>query len=165
MATRYPNSRFRGYDLCADAIEKARSAAAKAGIANLNFATRDLTGFDEVSRYDFVTSFDAVHDQKDPQGLLTGVHRALRTGGIHLMQDIGGSAYLENNRDFPLATFLYSVSCSHCMPVSLGQEGKGLGTMWGWETANAMLETAGFNEVTKNILPHDPTNVWFVSHR
>jgi hypothetical protein len=49
MAARYPNSRFTGYDLCADAIESAQKAAAAAGLENLYFERRDLTGFDEVA--------------------------------------------------------------------------------------------------------------------
>jgi len=81
------------------------------------------------------------------------------------MQDVGGSAHLENNLDFPLAAFLYSVSLTHCMPVSLGQGGAGLGTMWGWETAEAVLEDAGFASVSRTVLPHDPMNVWFVSRK
>ena len=37
--------------------------------------------------------------------------------------------------------------------------------MWGWETAQAMLRAAGFGEVTRHALPHDPMNVWFVSRK
>lgn len=79
------------------------------------------------------------------------------------MQDIGGSARLENNLDFPMASLLYAVSCLHCTPVSLGQGGLGLGTMWGWETAEEILRAAGFASVARHVLPHDPLNVWFVS--
>ncbi len=165
MAERFPHSRFTGYDLCADAISDATHAAQDAGLTNIRFATRDLGQFDETMRYDFITSFDAVHDQKDPQDLLQRLHQALRPGGVYLMQDIGGSAYLENNLDFPLAPLLYSISCSHCTPVSLGQGGQGLGTMWGWETAERMLAIAGFSDIQRHILPHDPMNVWFLSHR
>lgn len=165
MAERYPNSRFTGYDLCADAIGSARQAAAAAGLSNLRFEVRDLTGFDEKERYDLITSFDAVHDQKDPQGLLHGLHGALRRRGVYLMQDIGGSAKLENNLDFPMASFLYAASCMHCMPVSLGQGGAGLGTMWGWETAEAMLQAAGFGKPERRTFEHDPLNVWFVSRK
>jgi SAM-dependent methyltransferase len=165
MARRFPASRFTGYDLCGDAIEHARRAAADAGLANVRLAVRDLTGFDERSRYDFITSFDAVHDQKDPGDFIARLHAALRSGGTYLMQDVGGSARLENNLDFPMAAFLYAVSCSHCMPISLGQGGAGLGTMWGWETAEAMLREAGFAPVVRNVLPHDPMNVWFVARR
>lgn len=165
MAARYPNSRFTGYDLSAEAIQSAQKAAAAAGLENLHFEQRDLTGFDEQARYDLVTTFDAVHDQKDPQGLLKGLHGALKPGGVYLMQDIGGSARLENNLDFPMAAFLYTASCMHCMAVSLGQGGAGLGTMWGWETAEAMLQDVGFAKPERTTFDHDPLNVWFVSRK
>jgi 2-polyprenyl-3-methyl-5-hydroxy-6-metoxy-1,4-benzoquinol methylase len=165
MAERYPRSRFIGYDLCADAIADATRAAQTAGLTNVEFAVRDLGQFDERARYDLITSFDAVHDQKDPQDLLRRLQRALRPGGIYLMQDIGGSAHLEQNLDFPMASLLYAVSCVHCTPVSLGQGGHGLGTMWGWETAQQMLTEAGFAESKRHVLPHDPMNVWFVSRK
>lgn len=163
LARRFPASRFTGYDLCAEAIEFARAATRHQGLENLQFACRDLTNFDEVATYDLITAFDAIHDQKDPQDLLCRLRRALRPGGVFLMQDIGGSARLENNHDFAMAPLLYAVSCAHCTPVSLGQGGAGLGTMWGWETALEMLQAAGFSRVQRHVLPHDPMNVWFIS--
>ncbi|WP_274425413.1 class I SAM-dependent methyltransferase [Chelativorans sp. YIM 93263] len=163
MARHFPASRFTGYDLCGDAIEYANETARKAALTNIRFKQRDLTGYDEKNRFDFITSFDAVHDQKDPQALIRGLKGALKPGGVYLMQDIGGSARLENNFDFPMASLLYAVSCAHCTPVSLGQGGLGLGTMWGWEMAKSMLEEAGFPSVEKHVLPHDPMNVWFVA--
>jgi SAM-dependent methyltransferase len=165
LAQAFPKSRFTGYDLCEDAIASARETARKAGVDSVRFEVRDLTGFDEKERYDFITSFDAIHDQKDPQGLLDGIHGALRPGGAYLVQDIGGSAALENNIDFPFAAFLYTASCTHCTPISLGQGGPGLGTMWGWETAEAMLGEAGFETVDRHVLEHDPMNVWFVARK
>jgi len=165
MAQRYPASRFTGYDLSEEAIAAAKRHAQASGISNVSFEVRDLTWFDECERYDFVTTFDAVHDQKDPQDFLRRLYRALRPGGVYLMQDIGGSAYLENNMAFPMAPFLYAISCMHCTPISLGQGGVGLGTMWGWETAQAMLGAAGFRSIERHVLPHDPMNVWFVSRK
>jgi SAM-dependent methyltransferase len=165
MAERFPASRFTGYDLCRDAIDHAIKEARNRGLCNVRFEARDLTGYAEPERFDLVMSFDAVHDQKDPQGLLRGLYRSLKPGGVHLMQDIGGSAHLENNLDFPMASLLYTASCLHCTPVSIGQGGDGLGTMWGWETAQRMLGNAGFESVEKHVLPHDPMNVWFVSRR
>lgn len=163
MAGRFPASRFVGYDLCPDAIAFAAEAARSARLDNVRFEVRDLTGYDEQGRFDFITTFDAVHDQKEPQALLCGLRGALKPGGVYLMQDIGGSARLENNIGFPMASLLYAISCIHCTPVSLGQGGEGLGTMWGWETAEAMLERAGFAAVTRQVLAHDPMNVWFVA--
>lgn len=165
MAERFPASRFVGRDLSAETTAQATAAARDRGLANLVFEQADLTYLDDSGRFDLVTSFDAVHDQKDPERLIGAIHRALRPGGTYLMQDIGGSAKLENNIGFPMAAFLYAVSCAHCTPVSLGQGGAGLGTMWGWETAEAMLRDAGFDPVERHVLPHDPMNVWFVSAR
>jgi len=163
LAKRYPQSRFTGYDLCEDVIDQARREAANAGVTNVRFEARDLTGYHEPKAFDLVTSFDAVHDQQDPFGLVKSMYTALKPGGVYLMQDVGGSAFLENNYEFPFAPFLYSISLTHCTPVSIGQGGPGLGTMWGWETAEDMLEKAGFSDVKRSVLEFDPLSVWFVS--
>lgn len=165
MAERFPASRFAGYDLCGDAVAFANRLAHEHKLTNVCFEVRDLSEFDQTSSFDLVTSFDAIHDQKDPSGVLARLYRSLRPGGVHLMQDIGGSAHLENNRKFPMASLLYAVSCVHCTPVSIGQGGEGLGTMWGWETAEGMLRQSGFASVTRHVLAHDPMNVWFVSRK
>lgn len=165
MAARFPRSRFVGYDLSHEATGFAQAEADAAGLRNVVFEPRDLSSYDEANRFDFITSFDAIHDLPDPAGHVRRMRTALRDGGIYLVQDVGGSARLENNLDFPMASMLYAVSVAHCMPVSLGQGGAGLGTMWGWETAQAMLEEAGFPSVTRHVLPHDPMNVWFVARK
>ena len=146
LAGLFPESRFTGYE-------------------NVTFEQKDLTGYDATERFDLITSFDAIHDQKHPQELIQSLYQALKPGGLYLVQDIGGSATLENNLDFPMATLLYAISTSHCTPVSLGQGGEGLGTMWGWETCEEMLEKAGFVSVERHRLPHDPMNVWFVARK
>jgi hypothetical protein len=63
------------------------------------------------------------------------------------MQDILGSSYLEKNINHPLGPFLYTISCMHCMSVSLAQNGAGLGAMWRKERAIEMLKDAGFSNV------------------
>ena len=163
MAARFPRSRFVGADMCADAIERAQRLARERGLRNVRFEARDLTHLDDERCYDFICSSDAVHDQKDPQDYLKRIHAALRPQGLYLMQDIGGSARLEENLEWPFASLLYTVSCMHCVPVSLGQGGVGPGTMWGWQTAERLLRAAGFSWIERHVLPHDPMNVWFVS--
>ncbi|MCP8687543.1 class I SAM-dependent methyltransferase [Marinobacterium sedimentorum] len=163
MAQHYPQSRFTGYDLCADAVAEAACSAQVRGLRNIRFVARDMTDFDEPGRYDLITSFDAVHDQRDPSDFIARIQRALKPDGVYLMQDIGGSAHLEANLDFPMASLLYAISLTHCTPISIGQGGKGLGAMWGWETGQTMLEQAGFSHIVANFLEHDPMNVWFIS--
>jgi 2-polyprenyl-3-methyl-5-hydroxy-6-metoxy-1,4-benzoquinol methylase len=165
LAERFPRSRFVGMDLSEHAVQGARDEAAVRGLANVDFVAIDLGDFDqraEPESYDFITTFDAVHDQAKPLNVLKGIHRALRPDGAYLMQDIKGSSHVHNNIGHPLGTFLYTVSCMHCMTVSLAQGGEGLGAMWGEEKTREYLARAGFRSVEKHELAHDIQNNWYV---
>lgn len=165
LAEAYPNSRFLGYDLSESAIAHAREAADRAELTNLRYEVRDLSDFDETAdeaSYDLVTTFDAVHDQAFPLRMLKGIRRTLRPGGVYLMQDIHGSSDVAKNVDHPLGTLLYTISCLHCMTVSLAQGGEGLGAMWGREKAGELLAAAGFENVDVKRLAHDPQNDYYV---
>jgi SAM-dependent methyltransferase len=165
LAAVFPNSRFVGYDLSAAAIGAARTEAEALGLGNVRFEVRDLTDFDTSAppvAFDLITTFDAVHDQARPLGLLVGVRRALRPDGVYLMQDIRAASALHDNLEHPLGPLFYSISTMHCMSVSLAQGGEGLGTMWGRERAQALLAEAGFTKVTLHELPHDIQNDYYV---
>ncbi len=162
MARTFPNSRFAGYDFSEEAISRARAEAREHGITNVRFEVKDAAKLDEEARYDLITTFDAVHDQADPAAVLRGIADALREDGVYLMQDIAGSSHVHNNMDHPMGSFLYAVSTTHCMTVSLAQGGEGLGTMWGEEKAQEMLEEAGFTKVKVEQLPHDFFNNYFI---
>lgn len=88
---------------------------------------------------------------------------ALREGGVALMQDIGASRDLERNIAKPFAPILYTISSTHCTPISIGQGGPGLGAMWGVETAVEYLAQAGFTRVETPRLPNDPINAYHVA--
>ncbi|HEX7007525.1 MAG TPA: class I SAM-dependent methyltransferase [Alphaproteobacteria bacterium] len=166
MAEWFPNSTFVGYDLSEEAIEWARREAERAGRRNLSFAARDLSRFDEEAEagaFDLVTTFDAIHDQAKPANVLRGIRRSLAEGGVYLAQDINGSSHVHENCANPIGTLLYTVSCMHCMTVSLAQEGgEGLGAMWGRDTAERMFREAGFGSVEVHELPHDIQNCYYV---
>ncbi len=163
LAERFPRSRFLGVDLCADAFAEAEETVRRDGLENLSFRQQDLAAAEALGAFDLVLAFDAVHDQKSPQATLRMVRQSLRPDGAFLMVEFGGSSRLENNLAHPIAPFLYMMSVMHCMPVSLGQGGEGLGTMWGTELASEMLATAGFGDVQVSRLPHDPFNAYFVA--
>jgi len=162
MAKTYPNSIFYGYDLCNEAITQAKKAAAEEGIKNIDFYEQDLSSWNEEEHYDLITGFDVIHDQAKPEKVLKNVYNALKTEGIFLMQDINASSQLEKNIPHPLGPFIYTISCMHCMTVSLAQEGAGLGAAWGEELAEKMLYKAGFQQVEKHYLEHDILNTYFV---
>ena len=90
---------------------------------------------------------------------------ALRADCDYLMQNIASSSYIHNNMDHPLGPFLYTISTTHCMTVSLAQGGAGLGTMWGEEKAREMLNEAGFGEVEVKQLPHDFVNSYYIAKK
>jgi 2-polyprenyl-3-methyl-5-hydroxy-6-metoxy-1,4-benzoquinol methylase len=165
LAELYPNSRFTGMDLSIEAIGTARSEASQKRMENVEFIVRDLSDFHETAEpevYDLITSFDAIHDQVKPLNVLKGIHRALKSDGVYLMQDIKGSSQVYKNVDHPIGTFLYTISTMHCMTVSLSQGGEGLGAMWGEEKAREYLKEAGFKSIETNQLAHDIQNNWYV---
>ena len=123
---------------------------------------RDVSTLDEAAKYDLVTAFDIVHDQAKPAAVLAGIRKVLKPDGTFLMQDIAGSSHVEKNVDRPIAPFIYTISCMHCMTVSLAQDGEGLGAAWGKEKAIEMLDEAGFSSVDVKELEHDIINYWYV---
>lgn len=165
LAELYPKSRFTGMDLSSEAVLSAWKEAADKKLRNIEFIVTDLSHFDEKAEtesYDWITTFDAVHDQAKPLNVLRGIYRTLRSNGVYLMQDIKGSSEIHKNLDHPIGPALYTVSCMHCMTVSLAQNGEGLGAMWGEEKTREYLAKAGFRSVEKNELPHDIQNNWYV---
>ncbi len=165
MAARFPNSRFTGWDLSVEATRDARNEADALGLANAKFEVRDLSDFHQtapVAAFDFVTAFDAVHDQARPDHVLAGIRRALKADGVFLMQDIGASSNVAENTGHVIGTLLYSLSCTHCMTVSLAQGGLGVGAMWGEQLTREFLANAGFREVERHTLDHDIQNYYYI---
>lgn len=126
------------------------------------FEVQDAAALDEPANYDWITTFDAIHDQKDPDRVLAAIQRALRPDGVYLMQDIKGSSHLQNNLEHPIGPLLYTLSTMHCMTVSLAQGGAGLGTVWGKELAMQMLRAAGFGVIEVRELDHDFQNYFYI---
>lgn len=163
LAERFPHSHFTGYDLCPDAIAAGQAEVEARRLTNLRLAARDVAALDDEARFDLVTAFDAIHDQRDPATVLRNIRRALRSDGVFLMQDIAGSSHVHKNVGGALAPFVYTVSCMHCMSVSLAQGGAALGAAWGEERAVEMLTDAGFRAVRKSRLEHDILNTYYVA--
>lgn len=165
MAKLYPESEFVGIDLSDEAIRWARSEAQERGLKNVSFIVKDASNFDQTAEensFDFITTFDAIHDQAKPLAVLKGIHKSLKPGGVYLMQDIHSTGHVHTNLDHPMGPLLYTVSCMHCMTVSLAQGGDGLGAMWGREKAKELLTEAGFEEIQIHQLEHDIQNDYYV---
>ena len=163
LARAYPASRFTGFDFSEEAIAAGRAEAEARGLTNATFELCDVAMLDRPDAFDVITAFDTIHDQAHPARVLAAIARALRPGGSLLMVDIRAASAVEDNLDLPWATFLYTVSTMHCMTVSLGLDGDGLGTVWGEQVATRMLREAGFTDVAIHTVEGDAFNNYYVA--
>lgn len=165
MAAAFPASRFTGIDFSDEGLGVGRAEAAQLGLQNASFVATDVAALDATESYDVITVFDAIHDQAQPARVLENIYRALRPGGYLLMVDIKASSRLEDNVGVPFTTYMYTVSTMHCMSVSLGLDGAGLGTCWGRQLATSMLADAGFGDVTVTEIESDPINNYYIARK
>lgn len=165
MANHFKNSNFYGYDLSQEAIDGATREAQRMGNSNAFFKVRDILDLNFNEKYGLITAFDAIHDQPDPYSVLRSIYNSLDDKGIFLMQDILASTSLKGNIGHPLGPFLYTISCIHCVSVSLSQNGAGFGAMWGKEKATEMLNDVGFTDVEIKKLPHDFQNYYYIAYK
>lgn len=164
MAREYEHSTFVGFDLGEAAIARARAEAQAMGLSNARFERLDATTLPPEPKFDVITSFDAIHDQRDPATALRRIAGALAADGLYMMLEPRASSHLADNLSHPFAPYMYGVSVLHCMTVSLAEGGAGLGTAWGEQRARSMLAEAGFTSVEALEAP-GPQNTIYVCRR
>ncbi|HEX2174218.1 MAG TPA: class I SAM-dependent methyltransferase [Dehalococcoidia bacterium] len=164
MAREYPRSSFVGYDIGEDAIARANAEAHEMGLANARFEIMDVSRLPSDPKFDLITSFDAIHDQRDPATVVARIAAALAPDGTYFMVEPKASSNLEDNIGNPFAPYIYGMSVLHCMTVSLAHGGTGLGTAWGEQTARRMLAEAGFTSVEVVDAP-GPQNSIYICRR
>ncbi len=166
MAKAFPKSTFVGIDNHGAAIDKGLKAAREIGVFNVVYKKQDaakIAGNKEFyQQFDYITAFDAIHDQSHPLEALKGIFYMLAPGGLFSMIDIKAFSNHAENLDHPMGAFLYTVSLMHCMPIGLNDNGTGLGMMWGREQAEEMLKEAGFEHVEVIEMEHDGFNLHYL---
>jgi SAM-dependent methyltransferase len=146
MAKAYPRSRFAGYDPSSHAIGRARAKVAEAGLRNVEL---HVAGGEEVPReptFDFVITFDCIHDMTRPREVIGAIRRSLRPDGTWLIKDIRSRPRFEENLRNPMLAMFYGFSVSACMSSALSEPGgAGLGTLgFNPDVAKRMTADAGF---------------------
>lgn len=144
MARAFPSSRFVGFDYHGPSIERARVAAAEAGISDrCRFevaAAKDFPG----TGYDLVTFFDCLHDMGDPVGASRHVLSTLRKDGTWMIVEPFAHDATEDNLN-PVGRVFYAASTMICTPASLSQEvGLGLGAQAGERRLREVVAAGGF---------------------
>jgi len=147
LAQAFPEARVAGLDFDARSIEIARENARDAGVGGrVEFKHGSATELEPAgSGYDFITTFDCIHDMGEPARVLRRIRAALAPGGTYLMVEPKVAESLHDNAANPFARMLYGISCLHCVPVSLAQGGPGLGACWGETRARLAAQEAGFS--------------------
>ena len=145
LASAYPKARLFGYDGHAGSVERARANAKAAGVAErVTFAVVDCTKL-PAEQFDFIATFDVIHDSVDPVGLLKSIRGALKPDGTYLMVEVNVSNRLEDNIN-PMGRMMYSASTLYCMTVSLAHGGAGIGALMGEPKARELSQAAGFTQ-------------------
>uniref|UniRef100_A0A0N5A6S9 Methyltranfer_dom domain-containing protein n=1 Tax=Parastrongyloides trichosuri TaxID=131310 RepID=A0A0N5A6S9_PARTI len=166
LAKYYPNSNFTGLDITKHAIDQANNKLKNENLKNVTFVNMNAAEMKKEwdNKFDWITIFDACHDQCRPDLSLKEIHRCLKPDGVFTMVEIKGSSncYTDKKMNPYFSMMLYSISLFHCLPVGNStKDALGLGAMWGQERAIKMLKEAGFSSVEIVPTPFFPLNLMY----
>ena len=144
LAEAFPRSSFVGYDYHERSIERARAAAAAAGLADrVRFEVAGADSFPG-DGLDLVTMFDCLHDMGDPVGAARRVRQSLAADGTWMIVEPAAGDRVEDNFN-PVGRAYYGFSTLLCTPASLSQDvGLALGAQAGPAKIRGVVEQAGF---------------------
>ncbi len=143
VAKGFPDAKVFGFDAFKGSVDRAVANAKAENLADrVKFQVVDCTRLPK-SEFDFITTFDVVHDSVDPVGLMRSIREALTPGGTYLMVEVNSSSNLEDNIN-PMGRMMYSISTLYCMTVSLAHGGAGIGACMGEKKARELAKEAGF---------------------
>jgi SAM-dependent methyltransferase len=159
IAKAFPKAQVSGFDAHGGSLERARANALAAGLGDrIKFEVVDGSKL-PAAAFDFITTFDVVHDAVDPNGLLKSIRGALKPGGIYLMVEVNTSGKLEDNLN-QFGRMMYSISTLYCMTTSLAHGGAGIGACMGEAKARELVSAAGFSQF-KRLPVDDPFSVLY----
>ena len=162
MAQAYPESEFHGYDPSNHAIARCRDKVEELGLENVKLFVAGGERLPDEAAYDFLITFDCIHDMTHPDAVIAAIHRALKPDGTWLIKDIRSQPDFEENLRNPMLAMFYGFSVSACMSSALSEAGgAGLGTLgFNPEVAERMVRDAGFSRFRLHDFD-DPSNLYY----
>ena len=164
MAKAFSASEFHGYDISRHALDRAENNKRDAGVENAFFHDAATDGLPTDGRFQFVTTFDCLHDMAHPARVMEQIRAAIADGGTWLIADIKARGSYEADVEHnPMAAMMYGTSVLTCMSSALSEPGGlGLGTLGlSEEKARRMTEVAGFTHFEPVDFGH-PVNAFYV---
>lgn len=157
MAKAFPKSEFVGFDISRHALARAHERLAEEGLTNVSFVDPREKGIESDGSYDFICTFDCIHDMTHPTEMMRTIRRALKPDGIWLLVDIKAHDSLEMNvTRNPMSSLLYGISVLSCMSSAMSApDGEGLGTLGlSASRAEEMAREAGFTSFERLDVDH-----------
>lgn len=166
MAGIFPRSRFRGYGGSQGEIDLARYRAFTLGMNNVDFIVGEGTGsLGRPERYDLVLDFDGIRDEAAIATVVPEVRKALRPGGVFLMQESVASSRLDECGSVAVGEALRGVTRIQGMSLSAAESAEANGAIWGEAELRRLFVTAGFREMSVRRLAHHVQNSFYVAIR
>lgn len=145
MAQAYPNSEFVGIDIHEPSIAHARKVNQEMKLPNVSFEVGDATQL-HFEGFDFVTTFDCLHDMGDPAAVSAQIKHMLKPDGAWMIVEPFAHDKLEDNLN-PVGSTYYGFSTMVCVPSSLSQpNSKALGAQAGEARVKAEVVAGGFSK-------------------
>ncbi len=162
MATAYPNSEFHGYDPSGHAIARCQDKVDELKLSNVHLHIAGGESLPDSPTYDFLITFDCIHDMTHPGEVISSIRRSLKKDGTWLIKDIRSHADFKENLNNPFLAMFYGFSVSACMSSALSApDGAGLGTLgFNPKVAREMVTAAGFTRFLEHDF-EDPSNLYY----
>ena len=162
MARAFPNSQFHGYDPSNHAIARCKDKVAQLRLDNVTLHVASGEEVPSEPTFDFVITFDCIHDMTRPGGVIEAIRGAMQDDGTWLIKDIRSAPTFKENMRNPLLAMFYGFSVSACMSSALSEpDGAGLGTLgFNPEVAQTMVTEAGFSRFIAHDFD-DPSNLYY----
>ena len=162
MAKAYPASEFHGFDPSSHAIDRCKAKVRESGLTNVKFFVAGGESLPDKPTYDFLITFDCIHDMTRPAEVIASIRKAMKEDGTWLIKDIRSHPEFEDNLRNPFLAMLYGFSVSSCMSSALSEpDGAGLGTLgFNPAVARSMVTEAGFASFVEHDFD-DPSNLYY----
>ena len=162
LAGAYPRSTFHGYELSRHALDRAAVRVNEQGLTNVELFHTRAEELPADGRYDFVLTFDCLHDMTRPADTIAAIRRAIADDGTWLIKDIRCDDSWTTNRHNPMLALFFGFSVTTCMSSALSEPGgAGLGTVgFTTQVAERMVRDAGFTRFTVHDFD-DPANLYY----
>ncbi len=151
LAKAYPNSEYHGFELSQEALKLAAHNLEESGLRNVTFHDVRGEALPDDNSFDFITTFDCIHDMTHPTQVIGAIRKAIKDDGTYLIADIKGfPTYEENLEENPMVAMMYGFSVLSCMSSATSEpDGEGLGTLGFHEAvAREKIEKSGFTRFT-----------------